>query len=443
MTQKPYQRYKESGIDWIGKVPEHWEVKPVYSVATIRNGYPFKSELFKSEGVKSDRLIRIRDIAGDDESIFTEEACPDSAIISNGDVLIGMDGDFNVHRWMRGPAKLNQRMCAVSGRTEDVTQFLSRCLPIPLRVINDLAYATTVKHLSSYEVLHTRIAVPPTHELANINGVLDRETSRIDTLISEKERLIILLQEYRQALISRAVTKGLDPKVKMKDPGVEWLGEVPEHWEVKKLKNISPQITVGIVVEPSKYYVDNGVPALRSLNISSGSIIKENFVFISNEANETLSKSRLNLGDLVVVRSGQPGTTAVIPKELDGCNCIDLIIIRKPIDVSENYLSLFMNSDLAKLQVTFGIGGAIQQHFNVGMAQNIVIPLPPQSEQTSIASFLDQETSRIDTLISEARKFIDLLKEYRSSLITAAVTGKIDLREVVSSGSEKREIAHE
>jgi type I restriction enzyme S subunit len=206
----PNVKMKDSGVEWIGEVPEHWEVRPVYSLATVRNGYPFASELFKHEGVESDRLIRIRDIAGDDEPIFTEEICPVSAVISNGDVLIGMDGDFNVHRWMRGPAKLNQRMCVVSGQTEEITQFLSRCLPIPLRIINELAYATTVKHLSSYEVLHTRIAVPPTHELTHINAFLDRETARIDALIEKVQLSIDLLKKRRSALITAAVTGQID-----------------------------------------------------------------------------------------------------------------------------------------------------------------------------------------------------------------------------------------
>lgn len=206
----PNAKMKDSGVEWLGRVPEHWEVKSVYSIATVRNGHPFASELFKSDGVESDRLIRIRDISGDNDAVFTEESCPANANISNGDVLIGMDGEFNVHRWMRGPAKLNQRMCAISGQTEEVTQFLSRCLPINLQVINDLAYATTVKHLSSYELLHTRIAVPQKDELAIINAYLDQETARIDELVQLTEQSISLIKERRSALITAAVTGKID-----------------------------------------------------------------------------------------------------------------------------------------------------------------------------------------------------------------------------------------
>jgi type I restriction enzyme S subunit len=174
------------------------------------------------------------------------------------------------------------------------------------------------------------IALPPLSEQIAIAAFLDRETAKIDALVADYRALIELLQEKRQAVISHAVTKGLDPTVPMKDSGVEWLGEVPEHWDIMRLKWISPEITVGIVVEPSKYYVqDRGVPALRSLNIRPGQIDPENMVLISEQANEELAKSRLIAGDLVAVRSGQPGTTAVVPKEISGCNCIDLIIIRR------------------------------------------------------------------------------------------------------------------
>ncbi|MBK6511264.1 MAG: hypothetical protein IPG06_18740 [Haliea sp.] len=155
----------------------------------------------------------------------------------------------------------------------------------------------------------------------------------------------------------------------MKDSGVELLGEVPAHWEVLRLKNVSPEITVGIVVEPSKYYVDEGVPALRSLNVKPGYISKDQLVYISPEANEVLSKSKIYAGDLVAVRSGQPGTTAVVPKDLDRSNCIDLIIIRKPIGGCEKFLCWYLASDCAIRQFSEGSGGAIQQHFNISCGE--------------------------------------------------------------------------
>lgn len=213
-----------------------------------------------------------------------------------------------------------------------------------------------------------------------------------------------------------------------KDSGVEWLGEVPAHWALRRLKHVSPEITVGIVVEPSKYYCEQGVPALRSLNVQPGKIVLSDLVFISEDANRQLSKSMLHAGDLVAVRSGQPGTTAVVPPELEGCNCIDLIIIRKPEQTTEGFLCCFLASDAAIRQFSEGSGGAIQQHFNVGTAMNMLIVVPPDREQGAIVDRLDDETRKIDVLITEAESTITLLQERHSALISAAVTGKIDVR---------------
>jgi type I restriction enzyme S subunit len=280
------------------------------------------------------------------------------------------------------------------------------------------------------------LVLPSLEEQSAIATFLDRETARIDALVTEQEKLIDLLKEKRQAVISRAVTKGLDPQVPMKDSGIAWLGEVPAHWDVVRLKFISPEITVGIVIEPSKYYsLGGGVPALRSLNVRSGKIVQENLVYISEEANDFLEKSRLRKGDLVVVRSGQPGATAVIPEELDGCNCIDLIIIRRPEKDSNEFLCWYLASDPALNQFSEGAGGAIQQHFNIGMAVDLVISRPALAEQYAIARYLEVETRRIDTLILESQKAITLLKERRAALISAAVTGRIDVRDRVAAGA--------
>ncbi len=215
----------------------------------------------------------------------------------------------------------------------------------------------------------------------------------------------------------------------MKDSGIEWLGEVPEHWEVKRLKQVTPQVTVGIVVEPSKYYVEEGIPALRSLNVGKkGEIQEDSLIRISEEGHDLNGKSELHTGDLVAVRSGQPGTTAVIPAKYNGCNCIDLIIIRKPFCGSEYFLYWFLGSDAALIQFVLGSGGAIQQHFNVGAVTNLVIPWPTEVEQRAIVDYLDTESAKLDDLTTEAQHTIDLLKERRSALISAAVTGKIDVR---------------
>lgn len=424
---KPYPAYKDSGVEWIGKVPEHWQVKPVYSVATVRNGYPFASELFKSEGVESNRLIRIRDIAGDDESIFTEEACPASAAISNGDVLIGMDGDFNVHRWMRGPAKLNQRMCTASGRTEEVTQFLSRCLPIPLQVINDLAYATTVKHLSSYEVLHTRIAVPPTHELANINAALDRETTRIDALIAKKTEFIGLLAKKRQALITHAVTKGLNPKARMKYSGVEWIGEVPEHWRVCSLGYLSRIATGGTPDRKNDSYWNGSIPWIKTGEI--------NYKVISDTEERITSEGLENSAAFVA----EPGTILMAMYGM-GVTRGRVAILGIASSFNQACAAISCGSGIhnwyvyhclcAAYRFIRDLGNeASQVNLNLEIISKIKIPFPPTCEQERIVCRLEKQLVTMDAIMQRVSNSIDLLKKRRSALITAAVTGQINLRE--------------
>jgi type I restriction enzyme S subunit len=197
---------------------------------------------------------------------------------------------------------------------------------------------------------------------------------------------------------------------------------------VKRLKFISPHITVGIVVEPSKYYVDEGIPALRSLNVKPHRLTESDLVFISPKANDQHSKSKIYEGDLVAVRSGQPGTTALVDERFHGANCIDLIIIRKPHSATSQFLDYFLNSDVATAQFATGTGGAIQQHFNITTAASLQIVLPPLSEQTAIAAYLDEETAKLDALVAKVETAVERLQEYRTALITAAVTGKIDVR---------------
>jgi type I restriction enzyme S subunit len=258
---------------------------------------------------------------------------------------------------------------------------------------------------------------------------LDRKTATIDTLIAKKQRLIQLLEEKRTALINQAVTKGLNPNAPMKDSGIPWIGEIPEHWEVKKLKWLCPYIMVGIVVTPAKYYVEFGIPCLRSLNIKPGKIIEENLVYISEESNEILSKSKIFVGDLVCVRTGQPGTTAVVDERFNGINCIDLIIIRKSVRASSDYISLMMNSEVCRSQYSMGTSGSIQQHFNVETATNLIICNPPLDEQLRIVERCQKIIEKHQILIQKVSDQIEKLQEYRRSLITAAVTGKLEISE--------------
>lgn len=442
MSFTAYQAYRPSGLEWLGDVPRHWNVLRLKHVCEV-----FLSNVDKHarDDEPSIRLCNYTDVYYNeritaDMSFLEATASPEQIArftLKGGDTVITKDSeaadDIAIAAYV--PEDVPGVVCGYHlaiVRPNDSTSG-----PFVKRLFDSLyskakfevaANGLTRVGLGKYAIDNIELPFPLIEEQLAIAAFLDRETAKIDALVEEQKRLIELLKEKRHAVISHAVTKGLNPSVPMKDSGVKWLGEVPAHWSIKRLKSITPQVTVGIVVEPTKYYVDSGVPALRSLNVREGRISADDLVFISEESNSLLSKSRLGAGDLVAVRSGQPGTTAVVPADLDQCNCIDLIVIRRPSDGSEMYLCFYLNSGVAKIQFSQGSAGAIQQHFNVETAKDLVVCWPPMAEQVRIAGYLERELSGYDALTREALRAVELLEERRSALISAAVTGKIDVR---------------
>lgn len=267
----------------------------------------------------------------------------------------------------------------------------------------------------------------PVEEADTIAAFIDYETARIDRLIAQQQRLIELLKEKRQAVISHAVTKGLNPDAPMKDSGVEWLGQVPEHWGVKRLKHISPKIGVGLVINPSHYVQENGVYFLFGGDIEEYGFKLENTRKMSDENSRKLPQSRLFENDLVCVRVGYPGITAVVTNDLDGSNCASMMVIRRG-DFNSNWLAYCLNSDLGKKQVEVVQYGAAQKQYNIADAVEFRFPVPPIVEQFEISKYLKEQRDKFNALISKSHSTVQLLQERRTALISAAVTGKIDLR---------------
>jgi type I restriction enzyme, S subunit len=244
-------------------------------------------------------------------------------------------------------------------------------------------------------------------------------------LIEKKRALLDRLAEKRQALITRAVTKGLNAQAPMKSSGIDWLGDIPGHWVVKRLKHISPKVSVGIVITPAAYYADEGVLAIRGLNVRPMGFDFTDTRNISEEGHALHLKSELYTGDLVTVRTGDPGTTSVITADLEGTNCVDLVIIRKPRNASSRFLGWFLNSDAARAQYAIGSEGALQLHFNVETSKEVTVALPPAEEQTAIADYIDRGLEFEKGRAARVERSVALLEEYRAALITAAVTGQL------------------
>lgn len=353
-------------------------------------------------------------------------------------------GDLVVEKSGGGEKQLVGRSVIYSGTDRAVcSNFLARCRPSDLVTSEYLNYlmlgiykargtyphikqTTGIQNLDMASFLNTRVTLPPLETQKRIAAFLDEKTAQIDALIGCKQVLLARLAEKRQAIITQAVTKGLNPAAPMKNSDIDWLGYVPAHWEVKRLKYVSPRVTVGIVVTPAAYYADEGTLALRGLNIKTMDFDLSDTRNITDDGHELNRKSTLREGDLVAVRTGAPGTTAVVTEELAGCNCIDLVIIRRPNDADPRYIGWYLNSDIAKTQYEMGSEGALQQHFNVETSKEVVLSLPPLEEQHEISAYIDAAMVAHDRQRGMVEESISKLAEYRSALITSAVTGQIE-----------------
>ncbi|MBP1152709.1 restriction endonuclease subunit S [Methylocaldum sp. RMAD-M] len=427
MTYAEYRDLKNSGIKWLQDIPSHWRIKRLkFSTELVNDKVSVEESSLPYLGLEHIESWTGRRIFGE---IANSEGL--ASAFSTGDLLFGKLRPYlaKVHL-AEQEGLISSEALVIRSKAEVHSAFLKYYMLSRdfINIVDSSTYGSKMPRANWDFIGNLPLLLPELEEQQAIARFLDFKTAQIDALIAKKQALLDKLAEKRTALISHAVTKGLDPLVPMKDSGVAWLGEIPAHWEVKRLKFVSPFITVGIVVEPSKYYVESGIPALRSLNVKQHQLITDDLVFISPESNDLHAKSKIFEGDLVAVRSGQPGTTAIVDKRFHGANCIDLIIIRKPTVATSEFLDFFLNSKPAKAQFESGSGGAIQQHFNITTAGNLIISCPSIKEQTAITTFLDRETAEIDALATKIEQAISRLQEYHAALITNAVTGKIDVR---------------
>ncbi len=445
-----YPEYEDSEVKWIGFAPSKWAViKLKYLICELEAGVSVNAADYpKSDGefgvLKTSCVYTGKFNPLENKTVFLDEIsrvkCPvrfDSIIISrmNTPDLVGaaayIDAEYDD---LYLPDRLWQTTYFDGGNLCSKYLHYFMCLRGFRDQVSGYAEGTSssMQSISKEDYLSISVLVPPSKEQACIASFLDHETAKIDTLIEKQQQLIKLLKEKRQAVISHAVTKGLNPDAPMRDSGVEWLGEVPAHWNVMPVRHATNEVTVGIVVTPAKYYVDQGVPCFRSLNIKENKLREHEFVYISAESNDGLAKSKIFEGDILIVRTGQPGTAAVVTDQYDGVNCIDLIILRRSRLFRSEYLCYQINSDVCKRQVSSSSGGAIQQHFNVETAKGLYVALPPQEEQELIEKYIDNQCAMYDKLVRNAEDFVALSLERRTALISAAVTGKIDVRSWVA-----------
>jgi type I restriction enzyme S subunit len=410
-----YESYKDSGVEWLGDVPEYWQIIQLKRLATIQNGRDYKHiETNDNDGYPV--IGSGGEFARATEYLFTGES-----------VLLGRKGTIDKPLYINGSFWVVDTMFYTVVNKEAVPKYLYYCA---LTIRFDLySTSTAVPSMTQNDLGSIYFAVPDIAEQQTIAAFLDRETAKIDALIAEQQRLIELLKEKRQAVISHAVTKGLNPNAPMKDSGIEWLGEVPKHWEICKVRRRLNEHRQGYYSTDS--YVDAGIRLLRITDLREfGRIDYSESPFV--EVKGEVSVFLLQESDFVFARTGGAGTFGVVEVLYEPVAYASYLIrFRFSATLFTNFLRYFFLSDCFQNAVRQNIHGGVNQNIHAEDIKNQYLAVPSLNEQQTIAAFLDSETTKLNTLTTEAKTAITLLQERRTALISAAVTGKIDVRDLV------------
>ena len=433
---KPYPAYKDSGVEWLGEVPEHWGVKSIKWLSSVQRGASPRPiddpKYFDDDGEYA--WVRITDVSASDGNLrettqhLSELGSSLSVKIQPNELFVSIAGTVGK------PCISGIKACIHDGfvyfpELKISPMYIYRIFEAGI-CFGGLGKLGTQLNLNTDTIGSIRIALPPSSEIGDVLSFLDRETAKIDTLISKQEKLIELLKEKRQAVISHAVTKGLNPKAKMKDSGVEWIGEVPEEWSIPTLKHlVATPITDGPHETPVKQ--DVGIKFISAESLSSGRInFSKAWGFISKEDNERFSrKYKPQRNDIYMIKSGATtGVVAIVEDDMEFNIWSPLAAIRPSSNTFPRFLLYALRSSEFQAGVALNWSYGTQQNIGMSVLEALPVPIPSLEKQRSISDYLDRETAKIDTLISKSEKAIELQKEHRTTLISAAVTGKIDVR---------------
>jgi type I restriction enzyme S subunit len=440
-----YPKYKPSGVEWLGDVPEHWEVKRLKRACHV---FPSNVDKKSYEGETPVRLCNYTDVYHNetitaDMDFMAATASTDQIskfTLRGGDTIITKDSetadDIAIGAYV--PVDLPGVVCGyhlsmVRPMRETDGAFVKRFF--------DSSYAKscfavranglTRVGLGQYELDNVEIPFPPSLEQTRIAAFLDRETGKIDTLVAEQRRLMTLLKEKRQAVISHAVTRGLNPQAPLKPSGIEWLGDIPAHWDVIALKRLIEQgtsISYGIA-QPGEP-LEDGIPFVQTTNMSSGAFSLESLQRTSAEIAAMYPRSTLTGGEVILGIRASIGAAFVVPDHLAGANLsrgVARIVSSKCLQPS--FLVAYFATRIASIYWEQSKQGSTFNEVSIETVREFPVLLPPLAEQAAIAAFLDAETAKFDALTAEAERAIGLLQERRTALISAAVTGQIDVRE--------------
>ncbi|WCM90714.1 restriction endonuclease subunit S [Acidovorax sp. NCPPB 3576] len=444
---KPYPQYKESGVEWVGSYPGGWALTRVKfeSYVKARVGWHgLKSDDFTDEGPY---LVTGSDFSGPEirwENCYHCDLAryeQDPYIqLNEEDLLITKDGTIGkvaLVRGLNGKATLNSGVFVVRPLENKYTTKYYFWL-LQSNVFDGFVQfsktGSTIVHLYQDTFVNFKYAMPTFGEQLGIAAFLDHETAKIDALIEKQQRLIELLKEKRQAVISHAVTKGLNPNAPLKDSGVERLGDVPAHWVVGKC-GFHISILPGYAFQSSGFSVnDEDTKLLRGINVSVNSLKWDEVVYWKRKPSDGLDAYVVRKGDIVIGMDRpliSEGIRVAKVKESDlPCLLLQRVALIKTSEhLDADYLLMLLSSNMFPAHFTPDTTGVSVPHISPSQIGNFVIPIPKVDEQKQIVFFVSSESRKLLELISKAEEAIALMQERRTALISAAVTGKIDVRD--------------
>ncbi|EIE9665542.1 restriction endonuclease subunit S [Vibrio cholerae] len=425
-----YPEYKDSGVEWLGQIPAGWNLSKIawhFRAEKGKNGqlltkeycglnvgeHPVYSGQTENGGVMG-KINSFEFDTGFEGVLFSTTVGAKAMTLSH----------------LRGKFSLSQNCMIIASQDKNIVTRFAYYHFQPL-----FAYERGLipEHMQASfrmeDLYRYPIATPSVEEQTQIANFLDNETAKIDTLIKKQQQLIKLLKEKRQAVISHAVTKGLNPQAPMKDSGVEWLGEVPEHWVVKPLNMATSKLSVGLATSVTNSYRDDGAPIIRNLNIKEGYFDGSDMLFIDEKFAKSEKSKVTRYGDVLMVRTGSNiGLACVTPKEFDQCHTFTTLIITPKSELNSHFLTYCINSAFGKSEVSRLKQGFGKDNLNVEELRRFQTLVPPYHEQSEIVEFLNQQILKIEQLITKSSNAVNIMKERRTALISAAVTGKIDVR---------------
>jgi type I restriction enzyme S subunit len=421
-----YDSYKDSGVDWLGNIPEHWEAVSLGSIMELKSDKNHPD--FEVLSVYREFGVIPKDSRDDNHNATSLDTTTYKAV-EKGDLVVNKmkawQGSMGIslYKGIVSPAYITCKITSKKVYSEFLHQLL-RCTSY-IGEYNRISYGVRIGQWDMHYEDFKRVTVllPLISEQIAIAEFLDRKSAQIEQAIAQKERLIELLKERRQILIHNAVTRGLNPKVKLKHSGVDWIGEIPEHWDLRKLKFLG-KIKYGLGQPPKEK--ENGLPLIRATNVERGKIVENGLIFVDPEDIPWERNPELKENDIIVVRSGAyTADSAIIPKRYAGA-IVGYDMVFTPKQINPRFLSFALLSKYILFDQLYLLRmRAAQPHLNAEELGETLILFPPETEQLAISEHIENISAKIETAISCKQKEIEKLKEYKAVLINSAVTGKI------------------